>query len=213
MDWFKKYKVLLKEHTGMSLDEALEILVHYIRDNNYEGDMNDVARVIRDHGYEETKGHSIYYRGIFHEITDEDKNNYQTVSELYKHLKEHSRFDMTGLQGFTTDIDNVHNFIRGQLHYMVHDVNDFIHDGSTLLEDLKSIIIVYAVEIPERNILWSMNGLKYFLQRSPKSPIARELYSLLTDIWDGYGSDDEVFADMKNTILKDIILYEHDNDE
>src|SRR6478752_4302709 len=83
---------------GLALTEIAEYIIH-----NGHGDLIKAAQVLKAHGYQEPMNTGHYYRGLMHDVTEQDVSTFGTVGALFEHLQQEVRFDMgRGPQGFTT---------------------------------------------------------------------------------------------------------------
>lgn len=177
------------------LDAALLTIGNYIQ-HNQPTDLASAADVLKQHGYKEVFNGGKYFRALFHDITPDDKARFSTVGELYASVVQDIRMDLSkGEQGFTTSLDNAINFVNGTLW---HAASRPEHRPNDPIEPLNSLIVVYEVEAPANSVICSMRGLKAFLTQTPQTGYGwRVLNDSINDLWDGYGSDDEVVIDTR----------------
>lgn len=189
----RRYLDIIREAQD-PLDVALQNIADYVQ-HNADVNLGAAARVLKANGYAEPMKNASYFRALFHPVTEEDHQQYDTIAELYDHLKEGIRFEMRGEQGFTTTRAKAVDFVGGTLHITLHPHEFPDHSPEAPLSGIQSIIVIYEVSAPANSVLYSMRGLQAFIKELPSSPGRDALDHALNDMWEGYGSDDEVVID------------------
>jgi hypothetical protein len=208
----RKYIDIINEQVD-PINWAMSAVANYIQ-HNADVDLRRVSQVLKENGYEEPFSSGNYFRALFHFITDSDRHNFNTIGELFEFMKHNVRMELTRVQGFTTSLDHAIRFIESTLH-ISHDIGNFpVYDKSATLEEIKDIVLVYEVKAHASQILLSMRGLKKFLEIAPDGQGKMALDHALNDLFEGYGSDDEVVIDTsKGAQIVTIRLYETPSDD
>jgi hypothetical protein len=196
------------------VDQALALVAQYVTGNLAPHDWHEVAAVLRQSGYQEPMRGSSYFRAIFHQPTDLDRQKHTTIGQFFEELKAEVRFDLNRVQGFTTSLDNAIDFIHGQYHIQWYRAEWPHQTPDTLLGDhgRHNVAVVYEVEVDPANIIWSNRGLLDLLGRLPRTGQGWDkLKEALTNMWSGYASDDEVVIDTTTGArVLDMTLYDSD---
>lgn len=198
-----------------AVDAAMNQIGDYIR-HNARTDLFSVANVLKSAGYVEPFTTGTYYRAIFHDITQQDRDQFMTIGEVADHIRRNPRFELgRGPEGFTTSMEAAEEFARGQLWHT--DRENLPHHKDVLLSSLSerhwSLVMIYEVQAPAEAIVLSMRGLQAFLKVTPPGVGHDNLNHGLNDKWDGYARDDEVVIDTGKVRVIGVHLYSFDPDE
>lgn len=198
-----------------TVDSALNEIGDYVRHNELV-DLRSAANVLKSAGYVEPFKAGNYYRVIFHDLTDQDRQQFMTLGDVYDAIKANPRYELgRGIEGFTTSMDNAEVFARGQLWHT--DRENLAHHSNVPLSALDkrhwSIVMIYEVFAPQEAIVASMRGLQAFLKVTPPGPGHNNLNHGLNDHSDGFMRDDEVMIDTSHVKVVGVHLYSFDPEE
>lgn len=191
------------------IDSTMQEIADYIQHNQHTN-LSAHAATLKSAGYAEPFGAGRYYRALFQQVTEQDKEKHLTIGDLFDTIKQDIRIDMSlGVQGFTTSEEEAMHFINGQLFYRGEYA--YQHSKNDLIEKLRDIVVVYEVEAPADAIIMSMRGLQAFIKTVPHGPGYVALNHSLNDMHEGYGQDDEVMIDStKGVRVLGVHLYDSD---
>lgn len=207
----RQYLNLVTESDN-AVDQAMNQIGDYIRHNAHT-DLISAANVLKSAGYTEPFGAGTYYRVIFHDITEQDRESFMTVGEVADHIRANPRYELgRGAGGFTTSYEKAEEFARGQLWHT--DRENLPHHEDVLLSSLSerhwSLVMIYEVAAPANAIVLSMRGLKALLGATPPGHGHDNLNVAINDLYDGYGFDDEVVIDTGKVRVIGVHLYSFD---
>ena len=202
----RQYIDIIKEHSD-ALNYAFEQLANYIQHNS-QINAHKVSSILHQHGYVELFGTGNYFRALLHDTPHTNG----TLADVFPSFKNEIKMTLGNPQGFTTSLEKAEQFVNGTFHTTYGHEKFPIHNLNTPLKDLRSISIIYEVNAPADSILFSMKGLQRFMKTTPDSSGKDQLHHALNDMWEGYGSDDEVMIDTsKNVKIIGVHLYSSDS--
>ncbi len=170
------------------LATAIGQLDLYINGNDNSVDHYEIARVLRRHGYHEPVTATTFFRALYHTVPVGDA---RTVDEFFQQHRDGRLIRMEKSQGACTTLDGALSYLGGLIHltrYIDHVWPE--HRPDTPLSKAQAVYIVYEFVVPAGSVLWSMAGLRRFLDVVPDT-----LRKPLQDAFSEYEHDREVMVD------------------
>lgn len=204
-----RFHELLMESFDTNLDEYLSELAAYIMHLQYP-DFHAIHASLVLSGYAEPITQTTFFRALSH---IPKANNGETLGDLYQKAKNGSLFDMGRIQSFTVSLEKAIEFIGGQIHTNNGGTNWPVHRLNSPAKSVTNMFLVYEMTAPCDAIMFSMQGLRKFVENLDGSG-AEELRDALSDYFGGgYGSDEEVWLDTSMMKIADVHFYDSESHE